>query len=574
MTVAPLQFDVTDPAFGADPTGQTDCTAAFQAALDAAGGYHTVLQPEHLCPNVDLVRWTVPKPPPPAPKLPEPRKDRPRPFASPFQAVLTGFPDVGEATPSAPVSAASDVSRTPNVVVVPPGTYWIDGPLVVPPFVTLQGSWTRPPDPGAAVDFPSPRWIDPDSPHETPRPWWEPSEYLPHLHGSVLLTDYGRGCEDESGKYAFITLVGPTSTLKGFWIYYPWQGVKNRTARRRRLGVVPYQWTIRAAPLPGQSGNKHEGISCAVSEVLLVNSYSGIDFSYYGGRHILQHIWGQPIREGIRIDNAYDIGRILDVHFWPFWDHGGAAEGNGTFLRDFMARYGFALVLFRSDMQIVHDFFAFGYFVGVHLGFSGESGPGRPGGACSAQFTNLNLDQMVNAIDYHATAQNGVQITNANLVCMQPGRVDDLERHAVVAHPYGGGLGQGFLALRGAGVFGASKGAMISWHSEQMLMISSTWFRNDIEEQAAHLGRQFWLSSPIVQLGKGRAIIEGNWFANLPRTALPDNPGRKLPATDTIGVGANVSAVITGNMSESGAFPRSIIAGLSRVELAHNIVVG
>jgi hypothetical protein len=33
MAVAPLFFDVTDPAFGADPTGQTDSTAAFQAAL-------------------------------------------------------------------------------------------------------------------------------------------------------------------------------------------------------------------------------------------------------------------------------------------------------------------------------------------------------------------------------------------------------------------------------------------------------------------------------------------------------------------------------------------------------------
>ena len=303
-----------------------------------------------------------------------------------------------------------------------------------------------------------------------------------------------------------------------------------------------------------------------------MNSYSGLDFSYYSGRHILQHIWGQPIREGIRIDNAYDIGRILDVHFWPFWDHGGTEKGPGTLIRDFTARYGFALVLFRSDMQIVHDFFAIGYFVGVHLGFSGSSGPGRPGGACSAQFTNLNLDQMVNAIDYHATAQNGVQITNANLVCMQPGRVDDLARHAVVAHRYTGGLTEGFLALRGTGVFGASEGTMISWQSEQMLMISSTWFRNDIEEQAALIGRQVWLESPIIELGHGRAIIQGNWFANRPRTH-PNNPKRLIPATHTISVGANVSAVITGNVSESGAFPGPMVVGSSRIELAHNMVV-
>jgi hypothetical protein len=57
--------------------------------------------------------------------------------------------------------------------------------------------------PGAALNFPSPRWISPESPYETSRPWWEPSEYLPHLHGSVFLTDYGRGCEDKADKYAW-----------------------------------------------------------------------------------------------------------------------------------------------------------------------------------------------------------------------------------------------------------------------------------------------------------------------------------------------------------------------------------
>jgi hypothetical protein len=581
MTIAPLFFDVTDPVFGADPTGQADSTAAFQAALDAAGEYKTVLQQEHLCPNIALVRPEVPKPWPWPPQTPNTGTPTALAFSSGVQNVSAVRPDRSEPRGTSPPSAALEASKAPNVVVVPPGAYWIGGPLVVPPFVTLQGSWTRPPDPGAAFNFPSPRWISSEPPYQTLRPWWDPNEYLPHLHGSVLLTDYGRGCEDAGDKYAFITLVGPSSTLKGFWIYYPWQGVLNRRGGRKRFGVVPYQWTIRAAPLPGQLPGNHEGISCAVSEVLLLNSYSGLDFTYYSGRHILQHIWGQPIREGIRIDNAYDIGRILDIHFWPFWDHGGAEKGPGMFIRDFTARYGFALVLFRSDMQIVHNFFAIGYFVGVHLGFSSKSGEGRPGGACSAQFTNLNLDQMVNAIDYHATAQNGVQITNANLVCMQPGRVADLARHAIVAHHYTGhpkdGFDhprEGFLALRGAGVFGASEGPMVSWQSEQMLMISSTWFRNDIQEQEAQIQRKFWLESPIIELGHGRAIIQGNWFANGPRTHW-DNPVKLERATDTIRASTSVSAaVITGNMSESGVFSLGTTVGPPHFEVANNIVIG
>jgi hypothetical protein len=173
-----------------------------------------------------------------------------------------------------------------------------------------------------------------------------------------------------------------------------------------------------------------------------------------------------------------------------------------------------------------------------------------------------------------------VQITNANFVCMQPGRVDDLTRHAIVAHHYAGhpvdGFDhprEGFLALRGAGIFGASKGPMVSWQSEQMLMISSTWFRNDIQEQAAQIHCNSWLESPIIELGRGRAIIQGNWFANRPRAHWGD-PLTLQRATDTIRASTSVStAVVTGNVSESGVFPFGTTVGPPKFEVANNIVV-
>ena len=119
-----------------------------------------------------------------------------------------------------------------------------------------------------------------------------------------------------------------------------------------------------------------------------------------------------------------DVGRILDVHFWPFWDHGADPKivdrSIDTVFRDFTNRRGFALVLFKSDMQIVHDFFAFGYFVGIHLGFQRlDYSPGKQKGwgACTGQFSNLNLDQCTVGINFHATDKSGIQITNANIVC-------------------------------------------------------------------------------------------------------------------------------------------------------------
>ena len=112
MTVAPLFFDVTDPGFRAYLTGQSDCTAAFQAALDAAGGYHTMLQQQHLCPNVALVRPEVPKPAP-LPQPPNMGAYRARAFTSADRDIIAGRPHVVEAPRSARIPAALDASKAP-----------------------------------------------------------------------------------------------------------------------------------------------------------------------------------------------------------------------------------------------------------------------------------------------------------------------------------------------------------------------------------------------------------------------------------------------------------------------------
>src|ERR1700676_442601 len=112
MTMAPLFFDVTDPVFGADPTGQTDSTAAFQAALDAAGEYKTVLQQEHLCPNIALIRPEIPKPWPwPPPQTPKTGKPTTPAFSSAVQNVSAVPPDRSEPKRTTPIPAALDASR-------------------------------------------------------------------------------------------------------------------------------------------------------------------------------------------------------------------------------------------------------------------------------------------------------------------------------------------------------------------------------------------------------------------------------------------------------------------------------
>jgi hypothetical protein len=207
-------------------------------------------------------------------------------------------------------------------------------------------------------------------------------------------------------------------------------------------------------------------------------------------------------------------------------------------------------------MQIVHDFFAFGYFVGVHLGFQkvlDAEGNQNAWGACTGQFSNLNLDQCTNGIDFHSTDKSGIQITNANIVCRDLPCVnnlvsDTLARHAIVAHYYpdassheGFPLPQGFLAVRGASVFGFTLDSMVAWESgHNTLMFSSSWFKNEADPAQDKCGP---VTAPLIDLARGRGIIQGNWF-------------QRYNGGDAVSVGPEVeAAIVSANISEGHAFP-------------------
>ena len=60
------------------------------------------------------------------------------------------------------------------------------------------------------------------------------------------------------------------------------------------------------------------GKNPAVLDVEFLNPYNGIDASQ-NERHLIRDVQGQPLRRGIFVDEIYDIGRIEDVHFNPWW---------------------------------------------------------------------------------------------------------------------------------------------------------------------------------------------------------------------------------------------------------------
>ncbi|MFX1396647.1 MAG: glycosyl hydrolase family 28-related protein [Promethearchaeota archaeon] len=343
-----------------------------------------------------------------------------------------------------------------GIVIVPRGDYRINGTLIIPANVTLSGVFVAPTTCGLNEPFP-PKNI---------------------YKGTTLLAYSGRGNVDAT---PFITLQGHNSTLKGLTIYYPEQDDPQN--------IVPYPWTIR--------GGNPESITdnLTIKNVMLLNPYLAVDFARYKcGRHLIQGLYGQPLRSGIEIDKCHDIGRIENVHFWPFWSLDATKQ--------FTATNGFSLVLRRSDWQIVHNFFSFGYHVGILFGH-GYDGEGPNG-----QFTNLNLDAVNVGLDIYAISKAGIQISNLNIAAANESDFGQTIRCAVLTHSDipddnvdGDVCKIASLSIVNASFWGYLK-TVIDWKMGNMFKIANSSFIEWEQENTA------------IYINYGSVIIQGNHFKN------------------------------------------------------------
>ncbi|MGQ9790558.1 MAG: hypothetical protein ACUVR7_07850 [Armatimonadota bacterium] len=111
---------------------------------------------------------------------------------------------------------------------------------------------------------------------------------------------------------------------------------------------APYPWTIRGI-----------GNNCALVDVLLVTPYQGIDFGTYpAGRHFIRNVGMEALYRGLYIDQCCDIGRVENLHIWPFW------EVWQTPLKQFMEREAIAFIIGRTDWEYMSNCFCIGYKVG------------------------------------------------------------------------------------------------------------------------------------------------------------------------------------------------------------------
>lgn len=228
-----------------------------------------------------------------------------------------------------------------GIVRVPAGNYMIKTHLNIPACVTLEGIWTAPPCP-TKTKAP----IVSSTQNTSDKTW---------LTGSVLLAVEGAG---EPNGTPFI-LLNTNSTLKGMTIYYPEQKVDAEP--------VAYPWCVASAGVDNPS----------IIDCLLVNPYQGVDFgSRVAGRHYIRNLYGQPLYKGLFVDLCFDVGRLENIHFWPFWT-AHVLGGKAPKTDDWVFKNGTAFIFARSDWEYVSNCFAILYKTGIHFINASEPGPGN-----------------------------------------------------------------------------------------------------------------------------------------------------------------------------------------------------
>jgi hypothetical protein len=143
------------------------------------------------------------------------------------------------------------------------------------------------------------------------------------------------------------------------------------------------------------------GKNPAVLDVEMLNPYNGIDASK-NERHLIRNVQGQPLRRGVWVDSIYDIGRIENVHFNPWWSQ-------QPKLKDWQMENGEAFIFGRTDWQYVLNTFCFGYKIGYKFIQTKD-------GATNGNFLGIGADDCWTSVVVEQSAPFGILITNGEFV--------------------------------------------------------------------------------------------------------------------------------------------------------------
>ena len=365
-----------------------------------------------------------------------------------------------------------------GTVLAPRGNYFFAGHLSVPGAVALVGVWQSVPAHNGMRDAGLPKPTD---------------------DGTTFLITESAGSEDGP---PFITL-NHNSTLKGVVLYYPEQ-IADDVPK-------PYPYAIAM-----------RGKNPAVLQVELLNPYNGIDATQ-NERHLIRDVQGQPLRRGIYVDSIYDIGRIENVHFNPWWSM-------KPKLFAWQQANGEAFIFGRADWEYVFNTFCFGYCVGYRF-------VKTKAGVCNGNFLGIGADDCFTAVVVDDCAPFGLLISNGEFVSFHgpdPTMVSVTTTNTgsvrFVNCAFWGPCHQ-IAKVAGKGTVGFSDCTFVQWDKQNdgrpALKVDSG--------TVLVRGCEFRENKAQIELGEGvrRAVITGNIFTGKAR--ITNHSSRQVVINDNAG---------------------------------------
>lgn len=342
-----------------------------------------------------------------------------------------------------------------GIVLAPGGRYSFNGNLVAPKDVTLRGTYAYAPAHAGIRDKSA-----------------EKPEF-----GTVLMPRGGAGAEDGP---PFLQL-NTNSAVQGLTLYYPDQNPEGPVP-------TPYPYAI------AMRGNNP-----AVLDVQLLNPYNGIDASK-NQRALIRNVHGQPLHIGLYVDSIYDVGRIENVHWNPWWSM-------AKDLFEWQKTHGTGFIFGKSDWHYVLNTFCFGYNVGYQF-------IATPRGSTNGNFLGIGADDCRTAVLIEESAPMGILITNGEFVSIDgpdPTMVRVMKTHTGTVRfsncAFWGPCNR-IVAMEGPGTIGFNDCTFVQWSRRRAGC-------HAIEAQGGSLlvrGCEFKDDQAQILLGKGvsRAIITDN----------------------------------------------------------------
>lgn len=328
-----------------------------------------------------------------------------------------------------------------GVVELPAGRFRFDGTLTIPTGVTLAGTYR----------------VAPSVVNKDEKPT-----------GTTLLTYANRGKPDAA---PFIELKGSNSALVGVVVTYPeW--------KQTDVPPVPYPPCVAS----------ENSTAVAVVDCCLLNPYEGIRF-HLAHRHLVRNVTGYPIKRGLYVDECYDIGRIENIHFWPF---GLIYKPDDPFC-EWININGVAFEFARTDWHYVTNTFCFGYGRGYSFIDAGKGG-------ANGNFLGIGADSCRRAVVVEQSQLQGLLITNGEFV----GRWTSEDSVCLEI----GEKNEGAVMLTNCSFWGPVKTCVLSNQPLGRVTLNSCVFVNWDEVHSAKAKN----GAPAIQIDAGRATIQGCSF--------------------------------------------------------------